>query len=152
MDADGGQVFCTPPTIVVRSGDRIRQRFVEFFTPPSSNARYPVKPMEFLSRSEISVPIDEMPALERAFSDRARLVDRHAGFRGLELLRDIRVPGRYVLLTRWSSRDAFRAYMKSGDHARAHDRPHPDLGPVGSGGKLEQFDMVLDERVHDQSL
>lgn len=110
--------------------------------------------MEFLSRSEISVPIEEMPALERAFSERARLVDRHAGFLGLELLRDIRSKGRYVLLTRWSNRDAFKAYMKSGDHARAHDRPHTGLGPmgVGSGGKLEQFDVVLNERVNDQPL
>lgn len=109
--------------------------------------------MDFVSRSELTVPIEEMPALERAFSDRARLVDRHAGFLGLELLRDIRGNGRYVLLTRWSSRDTFRAYMKSGDHARAHDRPHLGLGPVGTGsGKLEQFYVVLDERMDDKPL
>lgn len=106
--------------------------------------------MEFVSRSEITVPVAEMPALERAFLERARHVDQHEGFLGLELLRDIRENGRYVLVTRWRSRADFRAYMKSGDHGRAHDRPHEGLGPVATtGGKLEQFHLVLEERARE---
>ncbi|MEO8620597.1 MAG: antibiotic biosynthesis monooxygenase family protein [bacterium] len=101
--------------------------------------------VEFVSRSEITVPVPEMIALERAFEARARLVDGHAGFLGLELLRDIRENGRYVLVTRWRTRSDFSAYMKSGDHARAHDRHHEGLGPVGPG-KLEQFHSVLEVR------
>lgn len=102
--------------------------------------------MEFVSRSEITVPVAEMRALERAFHERARHVDVRAGFLGLELLRDIRDNGRYVLVTRWRSRDDFRAYMKSGDHSRAHSRPHAGLSAVGAGGgKLEQFHVVLKE-------
>lgn len=101
--------------------------------------------MEFVSRSEITVPVAEMTALERAFATRAHLVDGHAGFLGLELLRDNRENGRYVLLTRWRTRSDFTAYMKSGDHARAHDRHHEGLGPVGPG-KLEQFHSVLEVR------
>lgn len=100
----------------------------------------------FVSRSEIVVPVDEMPALERAFRERMRRVDEHDGFLGLELLRDVRGNGRYVLVTRWRDRASFVAYMKSGDHGRAHDRAHEGLGPVGHGGKLEQFDVVLEER------
>lgn len=103
--------------------------------------------MEFVSRSEITVPVPAMEALELAFRDRARRVDGHAGFLGLELLRDIRGNGRYVLLTRWRSREMFVAYMKSGDHALAHARTHEGLGAVhAGGGKLEQFHVVLDER------
>ena len=101
--------------------------------------------MEFVSRSEITVPVPEMGALERAFEARSGLVDGHAGFLGLELLRDIRENGRYVLVTRWRTRSHFTAYMKSGDHARAHDRQHEGLGPVGPG-KLEQFHSVLEVR------
>lgn len=102
--------------------------------------------MEFLSRSEITVPRAEMAALERAFTQRARLVDQHSGFLGLELLRDIRDNGRYVLLTRWRSRADFTAYMKSGDHARAHERPHDGLQAIhADGGPLEQFHVVLKE-------
>jgi len=103
--------------------------------------------MDFVSRSEITVAVAEMAALELAFERRARLVDVHAGFLGLELLRDIRQDGRYVLLTRWSSRAAFVAYMKSGDHARAHERPHEGLGAVSGNGSLEQFHVVVEERV-----
>jgi heme-degrading monooxygenase HmoA len=110
--------------------------------------------MEFVSRSEITVPVAEMPALERAFRERARHVDSHSGFVGLELLRDIRDNGRYVLVTRWASRADFTAYMKSGDHARAHERPHEGLGPVGNSArpgaaKLEQFHVVLEERARE---
>jgi heme-degrading monooxygenase HmoA len=105
----------------------------------------------FLSRSEIVVPVEQMPALERAFQDRARLVDGHAGFLGLELWRDIRSQGRYVLVTRWETRSDFVRYMKSGDHARAHGRAHAGLGAVeaGSGGKLEQFAVVFRESRDD---
>ena len=109
--------------------------------------------MEFVSRSEISVPVSEMSALERAFQERARYVDAHPGFLGLELLRDIRGNGRYVLVTRWRSRADFSAYMKSGDHARAHERAHAGLGPVkASGGRLEQFHLVLEERAGVESV
>lgn len=101
--------------------------------------------MEFVSRSEITVPQAEMTALECAFDARARLVDEHAGFLGLELLRDIRENGRYVLVTRWRTRSDFSAYMKSGDHRSAHDRPHEGLGPVAPG-RLEQFHSVLEVR------
>ena len=84
----------------------------------------------FVSRSEIVVPVDEMPALERAFRERMRRVDEHDGFLGLELLRDVRGNGRYVLVTRWRDRASFVAYMKSGDHGRAPGRPA--RGPDGS--------------------
>ena len=93
-----------------------------------------------------------MPALEQAFRERARHVDDHPGFLGLELLRDIRDNGRYVLITRWRSRADFVAYMKSGDHARAHDRPHQGLSTIAQGGgKLEQFHVVLEEQPRGQS-
>jgi heme-degrading monooxygenase HmoA len=104
--------------------------------------------MEFVSRSEITVPVEQMAALERAFEQRARLVDAHPGFLGLQLLRDIRDNGRYVLVTRWRDRKDFTAYMKSGEHERAHTRPHEGLTTdLSSGGKLEQFHVVLEARV-----
>lgn len=103
--------------------------------------------MTFVSRSEITVPREEMAALERAFRERARLVDAHAGFLGLELLKDVRENGRYVLLTRWRSRADFSAYMKSGDHGRAHHRHHEGLTTTSDSGALEQFQVVVVERV-----
>jgi heme-degrading monooxygenase HmoA len=102
--------------------------------------------MTFVSRSEITVPHEEMGALERAFHERARLVDAHAGFLGLELLKDVREDGRYVLLTRWRTRADFTAYMKSGDHGRAHGRHHDGLAATSGSGGLEQFQVILEER------
>ena len=105
----------------------------------------------FLSQSEIVVPPAQGASLEEAFAARAKLVDGHAGFLGLELLKDLRGEGgRYVLLTRWRSRVDFVAYMRSGDHGRAHERLHPglDLGAL-HGGKLQQFQVVLSEQVDE---
>jgi heme-degrading monooxygenase HmoA len=98
----------------------------------------------FVTQSEIRVPSAQMEALERAFEHRARLVDGHDGFLGLELLSDVRSEGRYVLLTRWRSATCFRAYMKSGDHKRAHERQHEGLGEIETeGGNLQQFESKL---------
>ena len=70
-------------------------------------------------------------------------MDTHPGSLGLQLLRDIRDNGRYGLVTRWQSRKDFTAYMKSGEHERAHARPHEGLSaPLLNGGKLEQFHVV----------
>jgi len=107
----------------------------------------------FLSQSEIAVPPEQGAALEQAFAARAKLVDGHVGFLGLELLKDLRAEGgRYVLLTRWRSRADFVAYMRSGDHGRAHERPHDglDLGAL-HGGKLQQFQVVVSEQVDEPS-
>ncbi len=100
--------------------------------------------MAFVSQSEIVVAADQQAALEGAFAGRARLVDAHEGFLGLELLKDLRVEGRYVLLTRWRSRADFLRYMRSGDHAQAHARAHPGLDAAEvTGGKLAQFEVVV---------
>jgi heme-degrading monooxygenase HmoA len=98
----------------------------------------------FVTQSEIRVASSQKEALERAFEHRARLVDQHDGFLGLELLCDVRSEGRYVLLTRWRSAACFRAYMKSGDHKRAHERQHEGLGEIETkGGNLQQFESKL---------
>ena len=34
-----------------------------------------------------------------------------AGFVGTELLRDVETPGRYLLVDRWDSRDAYQAFV-----------------------------------------
>lgn len=108
--------------------------------------------MQFVSQSEIQIDPAEADALERAFRERSRLVDGHPGFLGLELLRDIRDTGRFVLLTRWRSRADFTAYMKSGDHARAHAHPHDGISLVDvKGSKLEQFHLVLKESADESA-
>ena len=59
----------------------------------------------FVSHSEIQIPAADVEPLERAFRERARRVDGHPGFLGLELLREVGNRGRYLLVTRWESRE-----------------------------------------------
>ena len=84
--------------------------------------------------SEISVPEAGTEALERAFENRLRAVDGWPGFLGLELLKDRRVAGRYLMICRWDTREHFLAYMRSEDHKRSHARiPRGPDGPSPAG-------------------
>lgn len=89
---------------------------------------------EYVAVSEITVPEAGAQALEEAFHHRLGAVDDWPGFRGLELLKDRKTPGRYTMVCRWESRDHFLAYMRSEDHKRSHVRiPHGPNGPSPAG-------------------
>jgi len=96
----------------------------------------------FVSHSEIAIEEGQVGDLEAAFRARARLVDSHDGFLGLELLREVGRGGRYVLVTRWRTRDDFRRYMKSEDYRAAHARQHVGLEEASNGAPLRQFETV----------
>ncbi len=85
--------------------------------------------MAYVAISEVAVPNEGACDLERAFKDRVRLVERADGFLGIEVLRDRRRPGRYLMVTHWTSQESFRAYMKSDDHVVSHARIRG--GPLG---------------------
>ena|SRR5579884_1331672 len=95
----------------------------------------------YVAISEIAVPEAGEGALEVAFRDRLRAVDSWPGFRGLELLKDRKSPGRYLMLCRWDSREQFLAYMRSEDHRRSHARiPRGENGPRPAG--FDEYDTV----------
>jgi heme oxygenase (mycobilin-producing) len=58
--------------------------------------------------------------LERLFKARARRVDGHRGFLGLEVLRSMGREPTFMLITRWIDRESLSAYMRSEDFAAAH--------------------------------
>ena len=88
----------------------------------------------YVAISEISVPEAGIEELERAFENRLRAVESWPGFQGLELLKDRRVPGRYLMICRWDTREQFLAYMRSEDHKRSHARiPQGPDGPSPAG-------------------
>lgn len=76
----------------------------------------------YVAVSEIAVPEDGAEALEAAFRRRLGVVDGWPGFRGLELLRDRKAAGRYLMICRWDTREQFLAYMRSADHRHSHER------------------------------
>lgn len=96
----------------------------------------------FVSQSEIEIAAESMNDLEAAFRQRMRAVDTYAGFLGIELLRDVRKPGRYLLLTRWESQQDFHRYLKSPSFKQAHKRQHKGVSEPAGGAPLRQFEVV----------
>ena len=78
----------------------------------------------------VRIPVGSEEEAERLvgrFRNRAGLVDNQPGFMGFELLRG---EGECVSMTRWASREALDAWMKSQAHAQAHGGGPP---PSGAG-------------------
>lgn len=95
----------------------------------------------YVAVSEIRVDVEGAAALRAAFADRLRAVDAWEGFEGLELLADRRDPGRYLMVSRWASREVFVEYLRSHDHRRSHDRiPKGRHAPHAAG--FDEFDLV----------
>ncbi len=70
----------------------------------------------------VRIPVgspEEGADIEERFRNRAGLAEKQPGFLGFELLRG---EGEYISVTRWASREALEAWMKSEAHAQAHAR------------------------------
>jgi heme oxygenase (mycobilin-producing) len=65
--------------------------------------------------SRFRPPPDQAERLAARFQERSRLVDQHAGFLGLEVLRSFERQPEFLLVTRWRDKDALRAYLQSQD-------------------------------------
>ncbi|MDQ6791100.1 MAG: antibiotic biosynthesis monooxygenase [Candidatus Dormibacteraeota bacterium] len=88
----------------------------------------------YIAISEVSVPVGGIECLKAAFCNRLGAVDGWPGFIDLEVLQDRCDQGRFLMVTRWSSKEAFRSYMRSPDHRRSHARiPVGDAGPRLAG-------------------
>ena len=91
--------------------------------------------------SHVVIDPDGGEALERAFADRLGEVERARGFVRLEVWRNDREPGRYVMATWWRCEDDFRTYMRSDAHRRSHRRiPTDPFRPRGEG--VDRYTLV----------
>ncbi|HEU4737515.1 MAG TPA: antibiotic biosynthesis monooxygenase [Solirubrobacterales bacterium] len=79
---------------------------------------------------------------ERAFRERERLLTQAEGFVEFELLRRDR-DREYIVLTKWESEEAFKAWVGSDLFKRSHR--HAD-GQFAHGNELRRYD-VLDVEV-----
>ncbi|GAC1331382.1 MAG: hypothetical protein NVSMB17_09390 [Candidatus Dormibacteria bacterium] len=96
---------------------------------------------EYVAISEVAVAQSGAQDLERAFADRVRLVEQAEGFREIEVLRDRRRPGRYLMVSRWSDKQAFTRYMHSTEHAFSHARIRTGPGGPRPAG-FSDYDRV----------
>lgn len=91
--------------------------------------------------SELSVPADGIDALETAFRHRLGEVDGWDGFVRLEVWRDPREDGRYLMVSWWESREAFTTWMRSDAHDRSHARV-PDGPDRPRPVRFERFEVI----------
>ena len=99
------------------------------------------EPLPYVAISEIAVPTAGGEALEEAFRNRLGAVDGWPGFLGMEVLRHRRKPGCYLMISRWTTKQAFTEYMRSADHRRSHDRiPGGEHAPRPAG--FDDYDRV----------
>lgn len=82
---------------------------------------------EWAMISELTVDPEGVDALEAAFADRLHEVDGTPGFVRLEVLRDCRCNGSYLMVSWWTSREEFTTWFRSDGHRQSHDRV-PALG------------------------
>ena len=92
----------------------------------------------------VTVPPDRAEEFERRFATRAGKIKDQAGFEAFELMRPADGKHRYVVYTRWESKDAFETWMASPDFAAGH-RQHAEGGPVGTASEIWTFDLVEGE-------
>lgn len=78
--------------------------------------------------SRLRVAPDRAQELVAAFRGRAHLVDDAPGFVDLEVWQSDRDPSELVMVSRWTDRDCFKAYMRSEAHRISHDRIDVALG------------------------
>jgi len=64
--------------------------------------------------------------VRRAFLDRPRLVEKAAGFCGLDVLTDDANPSVFLLLTRWTDAPSFQAWYRSEAHHQSALVPSAD--------------------------
>ena len=99
----------------------------------------------FVFISHLSVPAEDVSALERHFRERSGLVDGFPGFLYLQLLRPQAGGGTHTFLTAWESRDAFRRYMGSREHAASHGREPGEI-MARTQVRHEAYEVLMDSR------
>ena len=76
----------------------------------------------FVVLSSLVVAEPGMHALEEAFSARLHSVDEWSGHHGLQVWREVAVPGQYAMVSWWQDQKSFAHYMRSTDHHASHAR------------------------------
>jgi heme-degrading monooxygenase HmoA len=93
----------------------------------------------YVSMSRLRVAASESDALVAAFRRRAHLVDDAPGFIDLEVWRSDRDPSEVLMVSRWSDRASFAAYMRSPEHKVSHGRIDPELQAAIKLERLEHL-------------
>jgi heme-degrading monooxygenase HmoA len=97
--------------------------------------------MAFVAINVLEVPEQMRATLEERFAARAGQVEQMDGFEAFELLRPIAGSDRYLVYTRWDSKESFDAWVGSQAFERGHAQ-HASSGPAATGSELWTFDVA----------
>lgn len=75
----------------------------------------------FAAMNYVPVTDEGRPVFEYRFKNRAKLIDKQPGFRGIRVLRPLK-SDTYIILTFWKDEASFTAWKKSQTFAHAHDK------------------------------
>ena len=88
--------------------------------------------MSIVKINAITVPKDKQERFEARFRGRAGAVEKTPGFEWFEMLRPLEGTDQYLIYTRWTSEEDYRAWESGQDFARAHDGGGDELAPAAS--------------------
>jgi heme-degrading monooxygenase HmoA len=97
--------------------------------------------MSFVAINVLEVPEGRREMLEERFAGRAGEVEKMEGFEHFELLRPVEGSDRYLVYTRWKSREAFETWVSSQAFSRGHAQ-HAAGGPAASGSEVWTFEVA----------
>ena len=97
--------------------------------------------MAYVVINAVDVPADRASEFEERFAKRAGRVQDSPGFEAFELLKSADGNSKYVVYTRWSSKEAFDAWAGSQDFAAGHAQ-HSQQGPVSTRSETWMFELL----------
>lgn len=98
--------------------------------------------MSYVTINAVTVPSERAADFEERFAKRAGEVGASPGFEAFELLKPVGGLEKWLVYTRWSSKDAFEQWVQSASFMRAHAQQG---GPLGTHSELWVFDAVQTE-------
>jgi heme-degrading monooxygenase HmoA len=97
--------------------------------------------VSFVAINVLTVPEPMRQTLEERFAGRAGEVDKMDGFEHFELLRPVEGSDRYLVYTRWDSRDSFDAWVQSRAFGQGHAQAAAS-GPAATDAELWTFEVA----------
>jgi len=108
--------------------------------------------LSYVVINAITVPEANREELERRFANRAGEVSKAEGFESFELLRPANegAGDRYLVYTRWASKEAFEGWMSSSAFQRGHAQSRSDGGdapprPAGTASEVLAYEVIQQE-------
>ena len=90
---------------------------------------------KFVAVNYISADQEYIERFEYLFSTRAKAIDTLPGFLEMEVLRPTEDGGDYLIVSRWESEEAFKAWVGSEEFIEGHRRGFADLEEAKRAGK-----------------